>query len=849
MPSRRLLSIIPLVTVLYWSVFLPLPRSDKESVLCSVSLLCPSFAFAEDKEEKPQASSRTRAGSGYAERRKRREERLREKAEAKTAAEAAVGEKKAIGSEIKLDHETFNKEVPKTTGIDVVLVLDSSGSMRRTDPLRLRDQGASLFIRFLSENDRLAVLQFDSEVKSILDLAPIDPKNLKATDDAIASVSVEGRFTDLEAPIAAAFEILRAQGRPEAKRCVILLSDGKMDPHPKKGTSAQLTEKVFSEDLPRFRKHFIKLYTLSLSDQADQAFLARAATEAGGVHEHAPDVNTIHQKFSSLFLALKNPQTLDLDNRGFEIDPGVQEASFYIARQSDNAEIELIDPKGTEITNKNIPPGIRWFKGGMFDVVTLVAPLPGKWTVWGVDNPQGFATLLSEVELQVHWPATHLNAGDNVFVRARLTEKGQVFSAPGLEEALFYTFKIINTATGEVLNKGMLNDKGEQGDQEIGDKLFSTVIQFGTLGSFKAFVTVTAPTFTRTWQSEPLTVSGSMISLSLTKEDAVTHKPESFFVKVSDAVENLNNYDVILTAKETRGGSRTVELQPVEGHSHGFEAATDSLAPGEYTLSARLLHKTSKEVKGASEVLKYSKATPQPVKEETVEAVTPENNHEENRHEENKQTESGHEADPDHPVEAPNEKQADAGQDDSSPQTDKTWIVHLVASVVGVVGALGNVSFLVLGFAGKTGGGNKKLQVPGEYVLDPKIDAKLKELRVRVTQSGIASAEGAVSNLESPASDEISSVNQTGEEQSLQEQVETEQAPAEAESLDQSTAAHVEAQIETPDAAQAQAEESVPLEATDQNQEKQNQAEQDQVAQDPPAPDQPEQSKTEKGSS
>ena len=58
--------------------------------------------------------------------------------------------------------------------IDVALVIDSSGSMKKTDPRSLRIPAAKLFISLLDSNDRAAVLSFSDKGHPIAGLPPVN---------------------------------------------------------------------------------------------------------------------------------------------------------------------------------------------------------------------------------------------------------------------------------------------------------------------------------------------------------------------------------------------------------------------------------------------------------------------------------------------------------------------------------------------------------------------------------------------------------------------------------------------------------------------------------------------------
>jgi uncharacterized protein (DUF58 family) len=50
--------------------------------------------------------------------------------------------------------------------IDVVLVMDSSGSMKKTDPQSLRIPAAKLFISLLKDGDRASVISFSGDIRT-----------------------------------------------------------------------------------------------------------------------------------------------------------------------------------------------------------------------------------------------------------------------------------------------------------------------------------------------------------------------------------------------------------------------------------------------------------------------------------------------------------------------------------------------------------------------------------------------------------------------------------------------------------------------------------------------------------
>lgn len=544
-----------------------------------------------------------------------------EKAEKKAAPKGGVRKRRPLKKKTeKKDTETKEHVIGEGSGskkleeqeatsskIDAVLIVDSSRSMQRTDPQRLRDQGAKLFTRFLSEGDRLAIVQFDQEAKVVLPFTDIAPDKLNQIDTALTLIPNEGNFTDIEAGVAQAFKLIQETGRSDAEKAVVLISDGKMDPHPERGTGAALTDVLMHQDVEAFKRMRTPIYTLAFSEEADQALLANLAQASGGDHWFTPNVDQIHLKFSDLFLTLKKPQVLSLESGGFEIDNGISEATFFITRKNVSEDVALLDPRGQLIKNDNFPANVHWHKAELYDIITIRGPLPGHWNLQGIENAGGFATLLTNLKLQVRWPETHLRVGDQVAVYVRLTEGEDVLSTPGIEGVTFYTYKILKD-DGQVVGSGNLNDEGKDGDERAGDLIYSTHIKVNEVGEYKALVAVTAATFTRQ-QQIPFSVTKGPIVLSLLPPDSFTGAPERAEISLAEENRRLKSLKVEIYAKSAGSkSSYTVKLKADPEREGIYMLINPAIPAGEYQIYARFSGKDSKGqlVQGASETVKFN---------------------------------------------------------------------------------------------------------------------------------------------------------------------------------------------------------------------------------------------------
>ena len=117
-------------------------------------------------------------------------------------------------------------------GIDLVLVLDVSGSMLRSDPDYHCRQAALALVQDLAKipSSRVAVTSFSDQLVLSSSLTSLDsPAGLSAVSDCLHAVTYTRGDTDIGLAMQRAADLLLQESGPDHARCILLLTDGEID--------------------------------------------------------------------------------------------------------------------------------------------------------------------------------------------------------------------------------------------------------------------------------------------------------------------------------------------------------------------------------------------------------------------------------------------------------------------------------------------------------------------------------------------------------------------------------------------------------------------------------------------
>jgi pSer/pThr/pTyr-binding forkhead associated (FHA) protein/Mg-chelatase subunit ChlD len=191
--------------------------------------------------------------------------------------------------------------------LDILLVLDNSGSMKKNDPQFLTREVVTNFLDSLGENARLGMVIFDQEATLAEPLERVtDPKTktefLKSIDD----VNYKGQFTNSPAAIERAVYELKTHGRKDAQKVIIFLTDGIVDSGNK--TRDLERERWLKEDLTRESKKLgIRIIGIAFTNNADFSLIQTLAIKTDGEYFRAYKAEDIRGVFKNINEIINKP--------------------------------------------------------------------------------------------------------------------------------------------------------------------------------------------------------------------------------------------------------------------------------------------------------------------------------------------------------------------------------------------------------------------------------------------------------------------------------------------------------------------------------------------------------------
>lgn len=342
--------------------------------------------------------------------------------------------------------------VRTSSNMDVVLVIDVSGSMKKTDPDKIALEGAKLFVDMMENSgSRVGLVAFSDKLVQVYNLTAVNvDSDKKAMKGAIDALEFSGD-TDIGTAVQKAVEMLTTSQDVGNNKMILFFTDGEID-LPKGSPNEEEAEKVSRQNaenaISTASVDGIPIYTIGLNvnDGVDTDLISNmsASTEAkSNIVKTAGELPAI---FNDIFADFVETEINEIGNITIKDANTYEELLFEIPNDSVlEANIVMIT-SGNGVLNDVLlvkPDGSEFAPDGQtailstsnnYDMLKLIGPDSGTWTlkIKGDQGCQVHVNLLFNYDVILK-SSGQADADGNLVVTATLEKNG----APVADEALY----------------------------------------------------------------------------------------------------------------------------------------------------------------------------------------------------------------------------------------------------------------------------------------------------------------------------------------------------------------------------------------------------------------------------
>jgi len=293
---------------------------------------------------------------------------------------------------------------------DFRVVIDVSGSMKKTDPQNLRVPALKLINGLIPSGSRAGVWTFGKYVDMAVKWGRVNDSWRQQADLGADKIHSNALLTNIESALARA-RVGWDKTDGETRRILLLLTDGKVDVSRDPIKNEKSRNKVLGESLAALKQAGAEVHSIALSDGTDEVLLKQLALETGGSFAIAKTADELQKVFYKMFERASKPDTVALTGKEFPIDASIREMTLLIFRSADSPPTILIPPDSPAISAQK-PRASRWRSDQGYDLITVKNPQAGIWRIDAEMDPDNRLMVVTDLKLEVGGVPAYSNPRD-----------------------------------------------------------------------------------------------------------------------------------------------------------------------------------------------------------------------------------------------------------------------------------------------------------------------------------------------------------------------------------------------------------------------------------------------------
>lgn len=362
---------------------------------------------------------------------------------------------------------------------DVRVIIDISGSMKKTDPDNLRKPAVDLIVRLLPDNSKAGLWTFGQSVNMLMPHRVVDSQWRSQGAQKAATINSIAMFTNIGAALEKATEDY-ATPATDYRRNIILLTDGVVDISKEAVVNLNERKRILTELLPRLKASDYRIHTIALSANADHELMKKLSFATDGIFEVADTADELMSTFLRIFDQAVPAERVPLDENGFLVDASIQEFTALIFRRAETPATIIVAPDGKEYSDTDPKNNVNWYRTNKYDLITVQQPVAGQWKIKTDMAPGSRVTVVSNLQLVVSPLKSNIRSNQPLNLVYSFQENNQTIVNQdflGLltgnalvakaKSAEITEIALINSAPADGVFRQELNNLGVQGEYDL----------------------------------------------------------------------------------------------------------------------------------------------------------------------------------------------------------------------------------------------------------------------------------------------------------------------------------------------------------------------------------------------
>lgn len=323
---------------------------------------------------------------------------------------------------------------PLSNQMDIRVLIDVSGSMKKTDPNNLRIPALQVLTQLLPEGSQAGVWQFASTPEVIVPHGEVNTKWQQQASLAVEKISFTGQYTDIGAALNAVS--FNPQDQIKGRQLhVILLTDGMVDVSNDPAENKRARIALLGPILQQYINVGARVHTVGLSFEADQETLSAMAQRTDGLFEVAVNADQLLDIFIRALDNTVVTQQVPVQRaeQSFLVEQGIESITIVVEKNGDE-NIQFKDGNQRVFGRLPTVDTQQWQSTSTHDVIRIQSPVPGKWTLISDTATLKRIKVVGKLQILLQQSHQNIKVGQRSYIDVQLAnEQDELLSAEQLQ--------------------------------------------------------------------------------------------------------------------------------------------------------------------------------------------------------------------------------------------------------------------------------------------------------------------------------------------------------------------------------------------------------------------------------